>query len=83
MKRTNYLFIVTLVVFIFVGISKATVILEETEQPACDQYDLPACPRHYTPVCGTNGITYSNECLMCLEIKQTKTNIRIVKRSEC
>ncbi|XP_032885452.1 trypsin inhibitor ClTI-1-like [Amblyraja radiata] len=83
MKRTKYLFMATLVVLIFIGISKATIIFEETEQPACDQYSLPACSRHYAPVCGTNGITYSNECLMCVEIKQRKTNIRITKRDEC
>ncbi|KAM6196189.1 double-headed protease inhibitor, submandibular gland-like [Sarcoramphus papa] len=27
-----------------------------------------ACPRNYEPVCGTNDVTYPNECTLCNEI---------------
>ncbi|XP_067312892.1 serine protease inhibitor Kazal-type 1-like [Pseudorasbora parva] len=33
-------------------------------EPVCNR-PPGACPKIYEPVCGTNRVTYANECLLC------------------
>ncbi|KFP85389.1 Pancreatic secretory trypsin inhibitor, partial [Acanthisitta chloris] len=35
---------------------------------SCGNYDLgKGCPRNFEPLCGTDDVVYSNECLLCLQ----------------
>ncbi|XP_035413412.1 serine protease inhibitor Kazal-type 2 [Cygnus atratus] len=51
--------------------------------PACGMYGVPGCPKDYNPVCGTDGETYSNECVLCLSNSENKKDVQIYKRGTC
>ena len=43
----------------------------------------PVCDDQYSPVCGSDGKTYANECLMKSESCKMKKNIKLTKQSAC
>ena len=42
-----------------------------------------ACPLNYDPVCGTDGNTYANECVMKSTACLKKKNIAVEYTGEC
>jgi len=41
------------------------------------------CPAIYDPVCGSNGMTYSNECAMITQTCNRRPPVTVVRRGHC
>nr|XP_046262276.1 probable pancreatic secretory proteinase inhibitor isoform X1 [Scatophagus argus] len=42
-----------------------------------------ACPLNYSPVCGSDGVTYPNECSLCVQRLEKNADILIVSEGPC
>nr|XP_010342820.1 ovomucoid-like [Saimiri boliviensis boliviensis] len=58
---------------------------DNRKPPDCKAYgQLPFyCTREYEPVCASNGISYGNECMFCLEVRKNKPSLTFEHWSEC
>ncbi|KAJ7316555.1 hypothetical protein JRQ81_002717 [Phrynocephalus forsythii] len=83
MKITSIFLLVALGIFSSSGNAKAGGDVNEGIEPSCHLHKLPGCPKILEPVCGTDGVTYPNECILCLENKNLNLHTKIKKYGEC
>ncbi|XP_075756781.1 pancreatic secretory trypsin inhibitor-like [Pelodiscus sinensis] len=56
---------------------------DQGKEPDCSRHSPPGCPRIFDPVCGTDNVTYPNECELCAANLGKQTAVRIKKRGTC
>uniref|UniRef100_A0A2R8ZL13 Kazal-like domain-containing protein n=1 Tax=Pan paniscus TaxID=9597 RepID=A0A2R8ZL13_PANPA len=55
-----------------------------SRMPICEHMvESPTCSQMSNLVCGTDGLTYTNECQLCLARINTKQDIQIMRDGKC
>ncbi|KAM9103707.1 serine protease inhibitor Kazal-type 1 [Megaptera novaeangliae] len=79
MKVASIFLLTALVLLSLSGSTRANFLEREAK---CTN-EVNGCPKIYNPVCGTDGVTYSNECMLCIENKKHRIPVLIQKSGPC
>ncbi|XP_007194256.1 serine protease inhibitor Kazal-type 1 isoform X1 [Balaenoptera acutorostrata] len=79
MKVASIFLLTALVLLSLSGSTRANFLEREAK---CTN-EVSGCPKIYNPVCGTDGVTYSNECMLCIENKKHRIPVLIQKSGPC
>ncbi|KAJ8396765.1 hypothetical protein AAFF_G00013640 [Aldrovandia affinis] len=72
------------VVFCLAALVSGAVVSNEPREADCALFPmLPVCTRELSEVCGDDGFTYSNECMLCLHNRENGLRVAVAWKGEC
>lgn len=75
--------------FVLIGLLNSITVKAEQDDPSTyedEEFPICPCPKHYVPVCGSNNVTYGNECaFLCAASSNLgkRIGLFIAKRGSC
>ncbi|XP_067831604.1 trypsin inhibitor ClTI-1-like [Heptranchias perlo] len=83
MKMDGVFLIAAIVVLVFTDLA-TTAWGSAGIEPKCQDFPYhPACSLYLQPLCGTNGVTYTNLCHLCLYNWGTGFKVKILHEGVC
>ncbi|XP_046929663.1 serine protease inhibitor Kazal-type 9 [Lynx rufus] len=85
MKATAFVLLLALALTSIFNVECAT----GPQQVDCSKYEkFPRreegfCYEIYTPICGSDGKTYANDCFFCSEVRKTNNKLKFVHFGKC
>ncbi|KAM3918464.1 chymotrypsin inhibitor-like [Leptodactylus fuscus] len=65
------------------GLVLAVPHVKRPREPSCSRNEDAPCPYENKPICGTDGFTYGNECLLCRENRERTNKVLIKDEGRC
>ncbi|XP_062873268.1 trypsin inhibitor ClTI-1-like [Trichomycterus rosablanca] len=70
-------------VLLYLSVVTAADDILQPREADCEKYEDLKCTREYDPVCGDDGVTYTTECVLCLENKTRNQHVKVMHKGEC